>query len=827
MNLSVFDGTKPHEMTNARNLFVPNTLLGETICKFPWSPSIFKNIDYISIKGENKGKNYRNNKNVDQVSFLGLDFDGGCSIEEVKSILVKNKLAGIIGTTKSHQKIKTTSNGVQKPACDRFRVLMEFDKPLKSDAELKALWPKIIRMFPHTDEACKDAARFFFPCTKIVATLKGRKFPTQMDTLPTPTEKKNLKESKERPKSKTREKGGTTVEQKGRMARATNNFIVFGAEDGNWHAAFFKAGIDLKEQGYSFKETYELLRKASTNSKRELDDQDMYQLNDIFENRTPKYNPRISNSTSEIVTDWGPVKALPPVLPPVPPMPIELIPEPLRDFINDISERMQTPVEMVIGPLIASIATLVGRRLGIRPKRNDISWVVVPVMWNLIVARPSKKKTPSIRAATKGLNEIQKAALEEYKEQYKKAKSEEEFHQARINGIKEEIKKVSKKESDGPSLSALKDRLQDAMLAFETSKVTPKRYITNDATVEKLHEILKENPNGIAMIRDELEGWARGLDKQGREGDREFYLEAWDGMEAKSIDRIGRGSVHASAICVHIIGGMQPGKFEKYVYDANNGGRGDDGLLQRFQLLFYPDQNIRLPYIDRKPDQVAAQNVVSVFKWLNEADLSSFDPEGENSVPIPTIRFSGKAQDIFDDWMKKLENDIHEKGEVFGGAVESHFGKYRSLMPALALLFHLIDMAVEKTSEKVVSKDAALLAVEWCAYLELHALKVYSVVSRSDIYGAHALAQKIKAGEVADGISVRKIYRNHWSALGTPAELEPAISILEDKGWLKTITAVTGGAPTELIRINPALIQCADSPTDENEEEEVEDENFY
>ena len=50
-----------------------------------------------------------------------------------------------------------------------------------------------------------------------------------------------------------------------------------------------------------------------------------------------------------------------------------------------------------------------------------------------------------------------------------------------------------------------------------------------DATTEKLHEILNENPAGVFVVRDELTGWLGELDKPGREGERAFYLQAWNG----------------------------------------------------------------------------------------------------------------------------------------------------------------------------------------------------------------------------------------------------------------------------------------------------------
>ncbi|MDZ7697631.1 MAG: DUF3987 domain-containing protein [Deltaproteobacteria bacterium] len=54
------------------------------------------------------------------------------------------------------------------------------------------------------------------------------------------------------------------------------------------------------------------------------------------------------------------------------------------------------------------------------------------------------------------------------------------------------------------------------------------------------------------------------------------------------------------------------------------------------------------------------------------------------------LRFDDKAQVVFDEWygelMTKLEGDDHP-------VLLEHMGKYRSLMPSLALIFHLVEVA--------------------------------------------------------------------------------------------------------------------------------------
>lgn len=47
-------------------------------------------------------------------------------------------------------------------------------------------------------------------------------------------------------------------------------------------------------------------------------------------------------------------------------------------------------------------------------------------------------------------------------------------------------------------------------------------------------------------------------------------------------DRIGRESTHIEAVCISILGGIQPGPIAQYVNSAIKGGMGDDGFIQRF-----------------------------------------------------------------------------------------------------------------------------------------------------------------------------------------------------------------------------------------------------
>jgi uncharacterized protein DUF3987 len=66
-------------------------------------------------------------------------------------------------------------------------------------------------------------------------------------------------------------------------------------------------------------------------------------------------------------------------------------------------------------------------------------------------------------------------------------------------------------------------------LAEASEKPVCRRYEVNDSTIQKLGELLAENPNGLLLVRDELSGFLRSLDDEEKAGDRQKYLEMWDG----------------------------------------------------------------------------------------------------------------------------------------------------------------------------------------------------------------------------------------------------------------------------------------------------------
>lgn len=58
-----------------------------------------------------------------------------------------------------------------------------------------------------------------------------------------------------------------------------------------------------------------------------------------------------------------------------------------------------------------------------------------------------------------------------------------------------------------------------------------RQLLTTDTAREAVPDLLRDNPRGLLIVRDELTGWVRSLNqyKGGRGDDRQFYLSAWSG----------------------------------------------------------------------------------------------------------------------------------------------------------------------------------------------------------------------------------------------------------------------------------------------------------
>ena len=506
---------------------------------------------------------------------------------------------------------------------------------------------------------------------------------------------------------------------------------------------------------------------------------------------------------SETSTDDGETQSprpLPTALLPVPPFDAEkLLPRILRRYVLDGAERLQVDASFVAVPLIIALGSVLGNRIGIRPRIRD-DWTEFPNVWGAIIGRPSTLKSPAINEGMRPLRKLEAAANAKHKQamsEWKQAAAASEVYR---NAAKANATAAAKK---GSPFNAA------TLVQGDDDEAPPcRRFSTQDATPESLHAILTApgNATGVAIINDELTGLLARLNDADRGAVlRSFLLSGWSGNVPAVSDRIGRGlNLRVEKCCLSVFGGIQPGKMAALIDGANRESIEDDGWMQRLQLLVWPDPPNDFISLDRAPCADAYAEVLCLFEdveatqgWeLNGAD---YDVAKKESY----LRFTQDASVVFDDWLVAETKAIRAavaNGE-YGAAIESHFIKYRKLVSALALIFHVAD-EIEKPA---VTLECLERALAWLPYLKAHAMRVYGSGGNNVANASTRIIQRIKKGELPRTFTARDVKRPSWSGLSDGKTVDSALEMLVSYGWLAARERETDGRPTTDFTAHPEI----------------------
>ncbi len=179
---------------------------------------------------------HRHGLNFLEAHLFGLDFDNGAmTLEDAANVFCDS--THIIGTTKSH--------GVEKNGriCDRFRVILKFERPLSDPDVYRATVAHYINKYD-CDPACKDAGRFFWPCREIVSVVADGYAQELKAPVPRPVVDYSIyREFKQ-------------------MPRWIEGVIKFGAPPGKRNTTCMKVGKYLTLCGFAPEEIVALIRTS-------------------------------------------------------------------------------------------------------------------------------------------------------------------------------------------------------------------------------------------------------------------------------------------------------------------------------------------------------------------------------------------------------------------------------------------------------------------------------------------------------------------------------------------------------------------------------------
>ncbi len=482
---------------------------------------------------------------------------------------------------------------------------------------------------------------------------------------------------------------------------------------------------------------------------------------------------------------WPEPKPLPSGLLPVAAFDPEMIPASLGPWVMDISDRMQCPPDFVAASAVVALSSVLGRKIAVRPQLMT-DWTEVSNLWGCIVGRPGAMKSPAMAEAMKPLNRLEAEARESNSDAMAKYERAMEAFEIRKEGAKKGARARAK---DGLGIGDMLD-------VDKPEKPPAKRFLCNDATYEALGVILSENPNGVLAFRDELVSLLKTLDREENAAARGFFLTAWNGTSGYTFDRIMRGITHIDAACVSMLGSTQPGRLADYLGRAVKGAAGDDGLIQRFSVLVWPDDVGAWKEVDRWPDSRARKDAWDAFTHVHELTPARVGAEQSDFDKLPFLRLDAAARDTFGGWRADLEARL--RSGTMHASLESHLAKYRKMVPGLALLNHLAD-----GGDGDVKELAMLRALSFAEYLETHARRAYGSGHQVEVETAKAILGRIRKGDLTGEFTSRDITEQDWSNLRDKDQVKAGLELLDDRNWIRSREVKTGGRPKVLFTVSP------------------------
>jgi hypothetical protein len=481
--------------------------------------------------------------------------------------------------------------------------------------------------------------------------------------------------------------------------------------------------------------------------------------------------------------EWPEPRPIVAQLPPVLPFTREMLPEALGAYVFDIADRQQaSPDFAAVVAVVAAGATL-GNKVRIFPKRHD-NWEVVPNPWGVLIGRPSAMKTPSMKAALAPLYKLE----ETLREAWQNNLDAEAVNEALGKLRSKTAKKQAERETDKGNHEKARSILEEAA-SVEKEKPPCPRLIVNDTTIPKLGELLNENPRGLLLVRDEIQGWLANMEDERFASDRAFFLESFTGFGSFTHDRIGRGTVHIENCTLAVVGGIQPSRIASLVRGAI-GGSQNDGLVQRLQLAIWPDDASTWQWIDRRPAIEAQINYEDVFNRLYK--LGRDDRRA---------RFEPGAQTLFREWSTDLH--LQALGNRFSAVLESHALKMEKTLVSLALIFEAAESGLKDDLVRTATFERAL---KWSDYLLGHAQRLYRAADTMAEVGARMIRER--RAKLPMPFTARDVRQRGWAGLADMDFVQAALAVLVATHHCRVVASpirTIGGRPTEQYRWNPKL----------------------
>lgn len=355
--------------------------------------------------------------------------------------------------------------------------------------------------------------------------------------------------------------------------------------------------------------------------------------------------------------------------------PIEIFPEDVQQYILLNKEILGFSVDYMACAYLWVWSIIIGNSCRIKVKTN---WTESANLWMMLVGGAGVGKTPSINAIT--------------------------YPIMKMNS--KEIKQFQKDKAKYDAFNAESKKEQEYMERVQ--KPVKRQFIVNDITLEALVDLHEESKKGVGVLRDELGGWVKDMNKYRQGSDLEHWLSSWSGKEINLNRKTAKSSFVEKAF-IPVMGGIQPSVLGSFYTEENKA----NGFIDRI-LFSYPKLKVE-KYNENELDESliewyeghisgACNYFNSIIQYNTEREIDPIDIKMNLNAKKEWIRI---YNDITENQNSNEENEY----------MKSMLPKQKSYIPRFILILHSIWSIVDGTPvENLIMSDSVLQAEKLSKY---------------------------------------------------------------------------------------------------------------
>ena len=492
----------------------------------------------------------------------------------------------------------------------------------------------------------------------------------------------------------------------------------------------------------------------------------------------------------------------------LPPFPVEVLPDWLREWSQAKATETQTPIDLPAMMALTVASAAISNKIEVEAGPG---WLQPLNIYSLVALDSANRKSTVVKAAAEPLRQYEREEVEHRATDLSNSVAE--------HGVLTERITVLKRNAGKAADSADRQRIISEIATFQTrvNTLLPStakfQMLVDDVTIEKLGMILHEQHGRIALLSSEGGVFDIMRGRYNKAGAQfEIFLKAFDGEELRDA-RVTRAGIFVQQPAITM--GIAP-QLDVVRRLGDTPAFRDTGLLGRFFFSIprslLGSREISPPPV---PESVAGAYRSAVVRLCRLP---------ASSVPL---RLSEEAARVFEDYQRQLEPRLGPGGDLH--SIKDWAGKLAGRVARVSGIVHLANHCTSESSSPrpclgelpvtvVTSEPISLSAMEAAItigeYLVHHALAAFELIGAPDYAASRSIGDALCVVEwiVRNNkrtFSKREFHQLHKQRFPHARDVDPAFHLLVQNNFIRGIdfpeSHGKGRPPSPRYEVNPAV----------------------